>query len=390
MILKLKRVFGGEVQLCPHPDDIEQIQRNDYDEIAKRIGGKFAQPTEEVADTARFTNQSPDTVRKKIYNQDPIPDPWGEPFDNADINTIAGVSLPPEGKVVNTEALIAQLFRRRSAENNIVPDANNNLYIRPELLSDDIGRQEILKTIMRPLKRMRDFPKDLNKVFNNVQEPLRQMADLMGRNEFDSVMRLMIREGFIEPRDARTAIPMVKGEDGRYLMDSRDGLLKTVMKEYGVAGPEGMVAISVVGEEMAMRLKKVAQNIKQIDFSGNNADMTQLFELFAQMSDATGEFLVPMRRGKRKWALTGYSQQRKILRGLMDAIGDKAGRLDDTSFSRSKANETELDSAGRVFEEIRRTPEDEGFTVRELWEKWKGGDEEAGRMFKEYIDLIVG
>ena len=161
------------------------------------------------------------------------------------------------------------------------------------------------------------------------------------------------------------------------------------MKEYGVAGPEGMVAISVVGEEMAMRLKKVAQNIKQIDVSGQNADMTQLFELFTQLSDATGEFLVPMRRGKRKWALTGYTQQRKILRGLMDAVGDKAGRLDDTSFSRSAANETELDSAGRVFEEIRRTPDDEGFTVRELWEKWKGGDEEAGRMFKEYIDLIA-
>ena len=115
-----------------------------YDEIAKRVGGKFAQPTEEVADTARFTNQSPDTVRKKIYNQaESAPGP--EPFENADVNSIAGVSLPPEGKVVNTEALTAQLFRRRTAQNNVVPDSNNNFYIRPELLSDDVGRQEILK-----------------------------------------------------------------------------------------------------------------------------------------------------------------------------------------------------------------------------------------------------
>ena len=119
-----------------------------YDEIAKRVGGKFAQPTEEIADTARFTNQSPDTVKKKIYNQaESAPGP--EPFENADVNSIAGVSLPPEGKVVNTEALTAQLFKR-VLHNNVVPDANNNFYIRPELLSDDAGRQEILKTLCVP------------------------------------------------------------------------------------------------------------------------------------------------------------------------------------------------------------------------------------------------
>ena len=360
-----------------------------FRKIFKNAKGKSAEPEapQNVKDTARVTNQSESATRNKLDNQtEPIPDPWAEPSDVKDIDTSVGVTQPREGSRVSFEAPLARALKRNRYYDETIPAADNNYFLNLKTITDDAGYTQILNDITRPLRRLRDFPQDLGRVMNNLAPQMDSIKELMGLDRYDDVAKLLVDEGFIDRRAIEGSIPMTKRADGAYVLDSSKKLLQSVMREYGVANAEGMMAISLIGQEMAERLKRVAMVAMQ---AGDELDLTPVYQNFVELSDKANMFLIPMRRGKRKWAIDGYSQQRNIIKAFQEGFDDKLRNLDDTSFSRSSKNKTEVQSPGREFEDIRANPEDEGNTVAELWARAQAGDEDAMNSFKEYVALIA-
>ena len=74
-----------------------------------------------------------------------------------------------------------------------------------------------------------------------------------------------------------------------------------------------------------------------------------------------------------------HGQQRKVIEGLKDADVQSAIRKDNTKSYLDDSEE---------FNKIRATEDDPGNSFRELWEAYKGGDMEAGKTLKVYIDTI--
>ena len=98
------------------------------------------------------------------------------------------------------------------------------------------------------------------------------------------------------------------------------------------------------------------------------------------MHDKLNLFMIPLRRGKRKWAIEGMAQQRKTIESLKDA--DVQGAI-------RKRQPVDWDEAAKEFEKVNFNEVDPGVSLRQLWEKYQAGDQTAGQYLKTYLEVVA-
>ena len=138
-----------------------------------------------------------------------------------------------------------------------------------------------------------------------------------------------------------------------------------------------MTAVALVAEELGAKMKLAALKADNLENIG--VDFSKAVENLLDLQDKAALFLTPLRRGKRKFALSGMSQQQRTLRQMGDADISKIFPDDSMPF----------DAAGRDLQIIKGVDGSNKNTIRELWDMYKEGDALAGQTLKAYVNHIA-
>ena len=141
--------------------------------------------------------------------------------------------------------------------------------------------------------------------------------------------------------------------------------------------PGMMTAVALVAEELGARMKLAALKADNLENIG--VDFSKAVENLLDLQDKAALFLTPLRRGMRKFALSGMSLQRRFFRQMGDADISKIFPDDSMPF----------DASGRDLQLIKGVDGSNKNTIRELWDMYKEGDALAGQTLKEYVNHIA-
>ena len=339
--------------------------------FGKPAGKALRGVSDEATDkAAQILGKSSDDVDKALGKvNEPLYSKDLEPHEAMDIDNAVPVSKPSGGsEFLGKEALVAEAIRPGIAEDS-VSNAGRQYFTNWGAVVDDNSLQRVLQEATSTLKRLKGFPDDM------------KMA--LGRaSEFWENNRALLA-GDLDDLDAAA----VNFADLTKTLESKEGIkalmgsnlpVEAYLREYAAVTEEGFVAASLIGEELGVRIQKMASQALNLDTSG--VDFSDAIENLIQLHEKSQMFLIPLRRGKRKWAVEGTLQQKKQLKRVKDA--DIRGAI-------KKGDQLSSDAPSRSFQTIKGDDADPGLTLRELWEKYQGGDDAAGATLKRYLNLIT-
>lgn len=341
------------------------------DALVKHFGPKVVDAIKpETSKAAQILKKSPDEVRKTADDVNlPLYDTLAEPHQVVDINSAVPVAKPSAGKVyVNEDALIRESLRKSGIGEDGLTAADRDYFTNWDVLSNEDSTIRVLKEATDTLRKLKDFPEDLNTALLRAEEWWNFNKELIDENmeqvqhSFTTMTRVLRGKKELK----RTAVP----DDVAFL------------REYSAVTEEGYIASALVGEELGVRIQKLARQAVNLENADDPIDFTDVVENLVNMHDVLQTFLIPGRRGKRIWAIEGALQQKKNIKRIKDADVQAA-------FQAQKNGVTASEAPAREFETIKVDDVDPGATLRELWDMYKDGDEGAGATLKQYLTAVA-
>ena len=318
---------------------------------------------------AKILGKSPEDVAKAVDDTvDPGYTASAEPADVIDVDTFLPTSKPSKGnKHVSEEALIREMVQGRSGVGRDgLTDVDRSYFTNWSAISDQKGMAEALNEITASYQRLRKFPTDVKEIRAKAAHFWKANRALLN-DDVESFARKMYKEGGIKPLEGRLG-----------MNDFADIDWKRAMREEMMADEEGFTILALAGEQLGVQTTKMARMLKSLEFG--SMDFTNAMEVFVNYHEKADLLFIPLRRAKRKWAAEGFSQQLAIRKALESVIGSE--RL-NTIKAYADAGATADDFTRIGFDEA-----NPGGTLRQLWDRFKGGDEEAGKVLKAYMEHL--
>ena len=351
--------------------------------LAKKFGREWVSP--ETPKVAEVLGESPQTAAKKLDNvAEPVGRPDLEPQEMVDVDSAVSVVKPAGGdKYVSKEALTKELLRKNNLGDDYLTSADRNYFSNIKALSDEKGLQTVIKESMKTVRRLKAFPEDLASSmaraeawWSSNKHLLDHDLDKLARNFLSGEGEELLPDGTrVQSFVADNVQPM---GIAKYIdIDDTQKGVESALKEYSVVGEEGFISAAIVGEELGVRIQRMARQATNLDNA--NIDFTADIENLIELHEKMSLFLIPLRRGKRRWAVEGIDQQRKTIRKVKDADVQGAIRAKDPVSS---------NAASRSFETISMDATDPGMTIREMWNAYKSGNKAAGDTLKTYLGLL--
>ena len=406
------------------------------DQVLKRVGGlmtretleKGSKETTEVIitdiaeDTSRVLKEPVEDVQRALDDKvQPAYTADAEPHEVMDIDSQVSVNKPSSGnQFVSGEAAVAESLRAGNLGDDFLTASDRNYFTNWKALTDETSVERALQEATVTLKSLVDSKTDLNRAMLRAQdwwvsnrallgtvdefniEDIEKLArsfrdemtvpggrsitsdyenriltkseadaarkDILGR--FDEASKDLPESLNVKRRDAK----------GRFKKGGNISSLATALREFTSVNEEGFIAAALIGEELGIRLQRAARQAVNLENLATPIDFTTAVQNFIELQDRASLFLVPLRRGKRKWFIEGQSQQRRSIRKVKDAdVKSKLKSEDDVSF----------DAAARDFETISKDSTDPGVTLRELWNEAQKGDGDALKTLKAYFQAMA-
>jgi hypothetical protein len=317
---------------------------------------------------ATILGKSSDDVDKSINNiNEPAYSDLAEPHEVVDVDSAVPVSKPSVGNTsINEDALI------RKATSGVAEDgakpAGGNYFTNWSAITDESSLQRVMMEATATLRKLKDFPDDLKGVVENAAIWWKENAQL-------------IRSG----DDNHIGIAALNFADLTDVISSKQWQFKlkppkdvdVYLREYAQTTEEGFLAASLVGEELGNRIQRLAAQAVRLE--DNSIDFSDAIENILNLHDKLNLFLIPLRRGKRKWAVDGTLQQKQTLARLQDA---------DIKGSLTKTDPLSVDAPAASFENIAFTESNPAQSLRSLWEAFQNGDDAAGASLKKYLEIV--
>ena len=334
-----------------------------FGEFSERIGGIVGKPQEAVEDSLTDFMSSE-------YLSDL------EPAAQATLDTIVPTPRAPEGGVINQEALLQKALRETEGLPHV--ESSNNFFTNWSALSPDIDAQTLLMKVFDEVPEFEPGPVGRTRAILGTTKWLTENLSLL-----DEAPRKFLEQ---YAKDFGTVI----NRSGEKLSSATieqtknlEGLIKTVMG-YSLGTEEGITAMFVgryLAEDLGRRLVRASEQLDNMLVRGE--DITSYMEnVYLPLENYTQAILFPFRRGKRAFNLIGEAQQGRYAEEVKKIMEDPQvaqGRVDDL---------VKRNVAPRGVEEIEELIEDgvpTGETIKSLWEAWKEGDQDAGKLLKNYI-----
>ena len=336
---RLLKYFGPKVA--------KALRRTDVDDAAARVLGKSSDEVDRAVNDVR----------------EPLYDSLAEPHEVVDIDSAVPVSKPSKGKeFISDEALMRRATS--SIAEDSTQDAGGRYMTNWSAVTDDNSLQRVMQEASSTLKRLKSFPEDMKTVIGRTAEWWDANKQLLDQN-FDGLVL-----------NFSNLTKTLEGKEGLEALLKPD--VDTYLREYAATSEEGFLAASLVGEELGTRIQK--QAAVAVKLEDGSIDFSAAIENILNLHDKLNLFLIPLRRGKRRWAVEGMLQQKRSLKRLKDADVQGAIRKQDPLSS---------DAASRSFEVVRDVETDPGLTLRELWTAFQEGDDAAGATLKRYLNLVA-
>ena len=338
--------------------------------LGKTLGKVF--PSKQVDEVAEKLGKSTEDVQKSLDDvETPKYDKDYEPHESQTIHDQVPVSKPSPGKeVINDEALAKEALNRQGIASDGMDAASRSYFTNYRVFSDNASYRKALEEATDTIKRLIDTPADRDRVLFGAQRWVRQFMD-----EVDSSI------------DIDRALVTFPAEMTTYLNPEKrtiDFLTNqaisedTYLREFAQVTEEGFAAATLIGEELGVRLSQAARQATNLDTAG--VDFGKAVENFLELQEKSELFLIPLRRAKRRWSVEGLLQQRDQVKRLKDA--------DIKTLNPTK--EAAYDAPSREFSTDFSTDGSSATsTARELWEKYKAGDINAGNTLKTYLGTIA-
>jgi hypothetical protein len=316
-------------------------------------------PTEQKV--AKVLKSDPDSVRIGLedVNQPPRSNAFYEPHQAVDVDSAVPVSKPSVGReVVSDEALVAESLRKSRIGLDGLVDADRKYFTNWKAVTTEEGLQRALQEATSTLKKLKDFPEDLRSIAEDASQFWKENADLANVDKWDDLAKKFVDEMTV-PLDP--SLP-------------KDALTNSQVTQ------AGFTSAALIGEELGLRISKQARVINNLDNASTPIDFTDAMERLIELHDKANLFLVPLRRGKRRWAVEGYAQQKGAIKALRDA---------DIKGVKTPSPGSSYDAPARELTTIKVNEADPGRTIRELWDDAKAGDPDALETLKTYVSTIA-
>lgn len=248
-------------------------------------------------DAAAVLGRNADEVQKALDDvSEPAYSSLKEPHQAMDVDSQVRVAKPSTGRTaVSEEALVAeaQRLRRSGIAEDGLTEADRQYFTNWKVLSDDAGLQKVLEEATSTLKALKDAPGDLRHVLTRslgwwdankglIDDDLGQLT-----LNFANDMVKPINEG------ADAIGRLIRGQDGSF---------EKILKEYSAVSEEGFVAATLIGEELGVRIQKAARAAVNLENASAPIHFNEAIDTILDLHDKLDLFLVPLRRGKRKWS----------------------------------------------------------------------------------------
>ena len=383
------------------------------DKVLRAITSKFggSKVSEAAESTAQVLGRDSTEVQKALDDvQTPNYNRLEEPHESINVDTDVPVARPSQAnEAVSDEALVAESIRRNAGigEDGLT-GADRSYFTNWSAIAEEEGVQRALMEATSTLKRLKEFPDDMRGVLDRANDWWTTNRSLLGGVDsftFDDIDQLaknfrgeMTTRGSKPLPDSQTTVPfkelnaLKKDLPGNLNVQKRDpkgkfikggdlGALSVSLREFNIVNEEGFIAAAMIGEELGIRLQRLARIAVNLDSSAAQPiDFTKAVENFLDLSDKSSLFLVPLRRAKRKWAVEGIAQQRRTIKGIQDADIQQAIKTKQPASA---------DAPAREFLTVTKDEESIENTLRELWSAYKAGDKDAGNTIKAYLNTIA-
>ena len=345
------------------------------DRLFRYFGDNVFKSFRNTDDAARVLGRSGDDVAKSIDNiNTPLYDKLSEPHQVVDIDSAVPVSKPSKGRTfINDEAAVQAALRKNGIAEDGLSDADRAYFTNWSAVSDDVGIKKVLEEATSTLKRLKGFPSDMKVSLSRASDWWSENKFLLDDGDVDSVVHNF--SDLTKTLESKEGVVALAEQ-------SKGGLkLDTYLREYAATSEEGFIAAALVGEELGVRIQKLARQAINLDESfAESIDFADAVENLLNLHEKANLFLIPLRRGKRKWAVEGTLQQRKQLKRIKDV--DIRGAV-------KKQDPLSSDAPARSFQTIKVDSADDGATLRELWERYQDGDDAAGATLKSYLRFVA-
>lgn len=344
---------------------------NDIEEVVVEI---IDEPTVQAA---KALGRDPEEVAKAVNDvQTPPYRPDAEPSDVFEVDNFTSTARPSKGNTYGSEEAMMREIMRESDElkrNGTVVgkdgfnQANRSFFMNWSSITEDESLQAALQELTKPFKYLDTAGNEAMNLMIKGRQFWEANKGLLTDGP-EGFAKAMYDYGAVAPMDARKGMNDFGGMDWKRVMREEIGLSQ-----------EGFLVMSLAGEQLGVQISKMGRMLNQLEFGG--MDFTRSMEVYVNYAEKADLLLVPLRRAKRVWGLEGFAQQTKFQKqaaklsksNIDTALGDYV----------NSPNATVRDLTTIGFDDV-----DPGMTLREMWEKYKAGDEEAGKLLKAYVDFM--
>ena len=352
------------------------------EQVLKRVGGlitresleKGSKETTEVIitdiaeDTSRVLREPVEDVQRALDDKvQPAYTADAEPHEVMDIDSQVSVNKPTGGnQFVSGEAAVAESLRAGNLGDDFLTASDRNYFTNWAALADETSVQKALQEATSTLKHLVDSKTDLNRAMLRAQDWWVSNRSLLGTvdeftiDEIDQLARsfkqdmtvpggrerVSLTEFNAERRKVPDSLKRKKrDEKGKFVKGGDMSGLAAGLREFSTVSEEGFIAAALIGEELGIRLQRAARQAINLENLSTPVDFTTAVQNFIELQDRASLFLVPLRRGKRKWFIEGQAQQRKSISKVSDA---------DIQSQLKKADPVSYDAVSREFETSQR------------------------------------
>jgi hypothetical protein len=345
-------------------------------------GSDIEEVVVEIIDTptvqaARALGKDPEEVAKAVNDvQMPPYSPDTEPSDVFDVDNFTSTARPSKGNTYGSEEAMMREIMRESDElkrsGTVVgkdgfTQANRSFFMNWKAITQDESLQTALEELTKNFKLLDKAGNEAMNLMVRAKKFWQANKGLLDDGP-EGFAKAMYDYGSVAPMDARKGMSDFDGLDWK----------RAMREEMGVT-EEGFTVMALAGEQLGVQISKMGRMLNQLEFGG--MDFTKSMEVYVSYAEKADLLLVPLRRAKRKWSLEGFAQQNKFQKQVSKLSKSNIDTALGDFIDSPNGSLRDLTKIG--FDDV-----DPGMTLREMWEKYKAGDEEAGKLLKAYVDFM--
>ena len=340
----------------------------------RRANGIKSDVTEEASQVAEVLGKSPKTVQKQLDDVElPVYRADAEPTDVIDVNT--GVNKPTKN-YVSEPALVAEAKRTSGIGDDDLLAADRKYFSNWKPISDEVGIRRVIQEATSTLRKLKDFPEDFNNSLIRAEDWWTSNRQLLDTN-IDLAAERFYKDQTRLTQRGRSSLQISETvNSGKSAQEQIP--TETLLREFTEVSEEGFLAAALIGEELGVKIQKMAR--QAINLENSEIDFTNVIENILDLHDKVNLFMIPYRRGKRRWAKEGMAQQRRSIRKVRDA---------DVQASIRKREPVSDSAPSFEFDKVNFNDVDPGVSLRRLWNEYKDGNEQAGKYLKTYLSTVA-